>query len=81
MSYITTGQTFHDLHGNAMNREVIFHGRINGDGLTISPCKPEGHQGHYKVFCLSITHDRWIATDGFSTYVVEFLKESWDKAK
>ena len=66
---------FYDLDGEPIHASrVIFHGRINNDGLTVLPVKdPEGPKGWFRVFCLSCTFNRWIATDAFSTYVVELV--------
>ena len=66
---------FYDLDGEPIKvSSVVFHGRINNDGLTVLPVDDaDGPQGWFRVFCLSITFNRWIATNGFSTYVVELL--------
>lgn len=68
---------FYDLDGEPLKPlRVIFHGRIDNDGLSVLPMKdPDGPMGLYRVFCLSITHKRWIATNAFSTYVVELIFE------
>ena len=66
---------FFDLYGEPIHAtRVIFHGRINNDGLSVVPVRdPEGPKGWFRVFRLSITFNRWIATDAFSTYVVELV--------
>ena len=67
---------FYDLDGEPIKDfDVIFHGRINNDGLTVLPAKDkDGPVGWFRVFCLSCTFDRWIATDGMATYVVQLIR-------
>ena len=65
-------QRFYDLDGDPIKDfDVIFHGRINNDGLSVVPCDPKGPSAWFRVFCLSVTFDRWVATDGMATYIVE----------
>ena len=58
------------------NVRVKFLKRILSDGTRLidqDDKEPEKWIGEITVFCLSITHKKWIATDGFSTYIAEIF--------
>jgi len=54
--------------------DLKFIGRINNDGKSIIDnveVREFMEKETYTVFCLSISHKKWVATDGMSTYIVE----------
>jgi len=63
------------------HHKLHFLSRINNDGKTLIPFKEQPdfftHE-KFKVFCLSITHKKWVATDGMSTYIVEIIDTNTD---
>jgi hypothetical protein len=68
---------FYDLDGDPIkNAKVVFHGRLKKTGDGLDPCDPEGPPAWFRVFCLSISEKRWVATCGMTTYIVELIYEN-----
>ncbi len=68
-------QRFRTKDGSPITEfEVVFHGRINNDGLSIVPCNLKGPDGDFMVLGLSITFSRWIAHGSMSSYIVELKR-------
>ncbi len=59
----------------ALGKELIFIGRIEGDGNKITSIKDKDMRlfddDKFKINCLSMTNRTFIAS-GFNTYVVKF---------
>ena len=64
------------------NHTLKFLSRIDNDGSSLIPITEPiefNTPTKYKVHCLSITHKKWIASDGMSTYIVEIIENETKK--
>jgi hypothetical protein len=73
----TDERRWYDLDGRPIDPvRVVFHARITADSA-VEPM-PEGKPdptGWFRVFCLSVSRERWVATNGWATYIVQLFHE------